>query len=209
MRIDGFAVPSLIFLVLLVCSSTARADPITFTIGNNPEPDEENILLNTGVTGTPTSAVFGVTNQTRILIAFNTVTDILVVPASGQARIEALDGLINTITITIPNGGTFRDIILNPFAGSGTATVQVVTENSRTFFSYTLGNGENFLTIIAGPESRPMLSVSIIAPDGFTDLREPRISGVSGGVPEPVPEPATMVLLGLGLLGVVARRRSR
>jgi hypothetical protein len=195
MRVVKIAVPFLTLIVVIAFSITAaKADSVTFTIGNNPQSNEENILLNSGATGT---TVFGLTNQTNLQVAFSSTTDTLVEPSSGQARVEALDGLVNNISISIPNG-TFTDVILNPFFGSGTADVTVVTANNQTFtFSYTLTNGQNFLTIVADPGTS-IFSVTINAPGGFTDLRQPRISGAASNVPEP----ATMLLFGSGLLGI-------
>lgn len=203
MRVQRFAVPFFSLIAVLVFSVTsARADNVTFTVGNNPQPDEENILLSSGLSGT---TVFGLTNQTQLQVAFSSTTDTLMEPSSGQARVEAVDGLVNNISISIPNG-TFHDIILNPFFGSGTAEVTVVTANNETFtFSYTLGNGQNFLTILADPGTA-IFSVTINAPGGFTDLRQPRISGAAATA-ENVPEPATMVLFGSGLLGIATAFR--
>ncbi len=189
---------------IALCSViTAKADSVTFTIGNNPQSDEENILLNSGTSG---AAVFGLTNQTQLQVRFSSTTDLLVEPSSGQARVEAADGLLNNITISVP-GGTFHDIILNPFFGSGTANVSVVTSTNATFpFAYQLSNGQNFLTIVADPGTL-IFSVTINAADGFTDLRQPRISGATVNVPEP----ASMFLFGIGLLatatGVLKHRR--
>ncbi|HKR20975.1 MAG TPA: PEP-CTERM sorting domain-containing protein [Pyrinomonadaceae bacterium] len=139
-------------------------------------------------------------------MSFSSTTDILVAPSNGQARVESLDGLVNNITISVPNG-SFHDLIVNPFFGSGTANVTVVTTNNEVFnFSYSLGNGQNFLTIVADAGTR-ISSVTINAPGGFTDLRQPRISGAEANVPEP----ATMLLFGFGLLGTATavRRRRR
>src|SRR5689334_23757291 len=174
MRVEKLVIPFLTLIAVIAFSiTTAKADSVTFTIGNNPQQDEENILLNSGATGV---TVFGLTNQTQLQVAFSSTTDTLVEPSSGQARVEALDGLVNNITLSIPNG-TFSDVILNPFFGSGTADVTVVTSNNQTFtFSYTLTNGENFLTILANPGTT-IFSVTINAAGGFTDLRQPRISG--------------------------------
>jgi hypothetical protein len=202
MSIRRIVVPSLVLLAIVIFSGViAKADSVTFTLGNNPQSNEENVLLNSGATGT---TVFGLTNQTQLQVRFSSTTDTLVEPSSGQARVEALDGLVNNITISIPNG-TFTDIILNPFFGSGTANVSVVTANNQVFnFAYTLTNGENFLTIVADPGTA-IFSVTINAAGGFTDLRQPRISGAAANVPEP----ATMLSLGVGLFGTATAIKKR
>jgi len=68
-------------------------------------------------------------------------------------------------------------------------------------------NGQNFLTITtAGGESIVSTSLSYSLTDGFTDLRQLRISGLSV-----VPEPATYTMLasGLGILAVARARMLR
>jgi len=181
----------------------AKADDVTFSTGNNPQPDEQNVLLNNGMIG---NTVFGMTNQSGLQVSFSSTTDSLMIPSGGQARVEAADGLLNNVTISVP-GGTFRALIVNPFFGSGTATVNVTTANNQTFsFSYALGNGQNFLTLF-GTQGTLLSSVTINAPGGFTDLRQPRIAGVAGvGT---IPEPATLFLLGMGLIGFAKKMRGR
>jgi hypothetical protein len=75
-------------------------------------------------------------------------------------------------------------------------------------FTYQLGNGNNFLTIVAeGGET--IESTTIDAPNEFADLRQPRISGAA--LSPRVPEPGVALLLGaaLGALSLYRGRKSR
>jgi len=185
---------------------------IIFTLGNHPQPGEENVLLSTGSTG---NTVFGVTNTTHTPVEFNS-TQTLTEPANGQARIEATNGTsqigLTNVTISVPNG-TYGDLIFNPditgTIGVAGGTLHVsVTDNMNVVspFDYTLGNGQNFLTITTtGGESIVSTSLSYSDPAGFTDLRQIRISGIA------VPEPATGIMLatGLGILAVARVRMLR
>jgi hypothetical protein len=191
-------------------ADTARAG-ITFTPGNNPQPGQENILLNTGTSG---STVFGETNQTHTSVSFSSTTDSLLLPSMGQARVSAVDGLVNNLTISVP-GGYYTGLIINPFkpGGSGTNTAYLTAIVNKvgggTYtanYHYDLGNGENYVTIVAdGGES--IQSLTIDDAKGFQDLRQPRISGLGENA---VPEPASIVMGAMALGGIgLARLRGR
>ena len=177
-------------LLVAIGAPAAYADGV-FTLGNHPQPNEQNILFGSTQMG---ATVFGSTNFTDATEQFSSKTDALMVTSSGQAKVTAVDGLINDITITIP-GSAFGDFILNPFkpAVNSDLTVTVTMSDASvfTFGPYGSINGNNFLTITtSGGEL--ISSVTIDSPGGFEDLRQPRISA-----PEvsSVPEPSSLLLL--------------
>jgi hypothetical protein len=201
------------FLLLI---ATALFAPVlcwagmTFELGNNPQPNEENVLLNSGMTG---NLVTGTTNQTGATVNF-TSTQTLTEPSSGQARIEATNGSgqvgLTNVSFSLASG-SFEDTIFNPFIGGtvgtsgGTATVTAVANDGVSTFSYTLGNGNNFLTVFAtGGELIESVSLSYSLTAGFTDLRQVRISGVTAPT---VPDSgATLSLLGASVIGLALLR---
>jgi len=205
-------------LVLVVASCGILNASIIFTLGNHPQPGEANILLNSGGTGT---MVTGTPNGFPSFAVNFTSTETLAEPSSGQARItDDVIGVPLTNLMIALALGTYGDLIINPFIGGcatcagGTATITVNSVDSGgnpeapSTFTYTIDNGDNFLTIVASGGER-ITSTSIDNPGGFDDLRQPRISGL--GLSTTVPEPGTSVLLLFGLASVAAGclRRSR
>jgi hypothetical protein len=183
---------------------------IIFTLGNNPQPGEENVLLNQGETG---NLVTGLTNQSHTPIEFVS-TQTLTIPANGQARIEATSGGSQVALSDIHIGrssffDTFTDAIFDMHIGGtigtsgGTATITAIATNGTSSFTNTLGNGQNFLTVVA-TGGEVINEIGISYPTGFTDLRQVRISGVGGvSVPD---SGATLTLLGASMLAVALLR---
>src|SRR5438094_9447494 len=96
--------------IVLFGPSLSRAD-LNITLGNNPQPGEENVLLNTGTTG---NTVLGTLNQSGFFVNF-TSTQVQTEP-SNVARIEATNNSsqvpVTDISFSLANG-TFTDAIFN------------------------------------------------------------------------------------------------
>ena len=189
--------------VVLMWASEAQATAI-LTIGNDPQLDE-NVLLNTGLSGNP---IFGTTNQTGLAVRF-TGTEDLTAPASGQARIEAVDGFFTSLIIDVPNG-SFTSLIFNPDATmDGTVDFTATTNTGVQVFNDIAlsGSGNNFFTFTTIDGQR-FLSIAFEADVPLADAAQFRIGGAQPDVHDVPDAASTLSLLGLGVAGIaVARRR--
>jgi len=198
-------------VVSLVLSSAAYAGPI-LTVGNNPQSGDENILLNTGVVDNP---VFGLTNQSGLTVQFLS-NELLVAPSNGQARVEALDGTLTYLDVSMP-GNSFRSLIFNLDAdANGTIdfTAYDTDGNAFVFSDYALGkSGSNFFTFTTDSLAFSHISFTTDTPVTLTDAEQFRIgtAGLSttAEVPAAVPEPVTLLMDGSGLVGCAARMRRK
>jgi len=96
-------------IALTILITPAFADAV-FTLGNHPQPNEQNILFHTDQMAT---TIDDFTNQsnTEVVISFTVNT---LMGTEGQSDIDdASGGLLHDITFTVP-GHTFSDFIFNP-----------------------------------------------------------------------------------------------
>ena len=216
------APPRLLGLAALAAalfSAQPASAQTTLTAGNVPQAGDENILLNTGTTG---FSVLGTSNQTGFQVNFSS-TEEITAPASGQARVEATDGVVNNLGFEVV-GGTFTSAIFNPFIGGANAppdgvlkiTVLSTTNGNanaaQVFNNVVIGNGSNFQTLAVSAQNGTVINkVLLESTTGFVDLRQVRIGQSTSTDGSLVPEPVSLALVLPGLLplGLLVLRRRR
>ncbi len=199
-------------IVGLAFSATAKADIVVVTGVNNQGTD--NVLLNPA---TDVLTVTGTVGQNNLLVNFTSTSGsgLLSANPSGQATVSGGTGnvALTQLTFSLANNDTFTRAVFNINAEtSGSVLIHVEGINiTGGFFEDDFlldANGQNFFTVTA-INGQLIQSISLTGINGatFEDVRQVRLGGSE--IVETIPEPATMLLLGTGLVGAAAGIRRR
>ena len=176
-------------LALFVHVDLASANLILNTGLVGGSGDVENVLFS--IADQSATTVVGELNQSGEVVEF-TSDEILINPAGGQARLEAIDGAFSQVSITMQNATLgFTKIQFNiDAADDGFADITLVDQFGTAFlFNQPLnGNGQNFFTGQA-LDDQVIVSAAISTSVSMTDISDLQQVRIGSTVIPPVVDP--------------------
>jgi PEP-CTERM motif len=211
------------FAIMVIASSTAFADPIVITIGNPGNQNTDNVLFNNGSLVHSGALVQGDFNGSGagFIVDFTSASGNGNLGVSGGQAV-LVGGTGNTpftnVTVQLEDNATFKKLILNIDITNGLPpptqvqfTVNYTLMGGQVFNQvFTVDtNGQNFFGIEAF-EGAVINSVTVqgLGNTTFAEINQWRLGGFAPAN-EPVPEPASLFLMGSGLLGAAGAIRRR
>jgi hypothetical protein len=206
-----YLVPRRLLLAIAVlgfvgaAAGSANADIVVVIGVNNQGTD--NVLLSPA---TDLLTVTGTVGENDALVEFTSSSGsgLLSANPSGQATITGGTGNtdLTQLTFGLDNNDPFTRAVFNINAatdGSVVILVEGINIGGGFFEDVFIvdANGQNFFTVTA-INGQSIQSIALTGINGatFQDLRQVRLGG--GALAETVPEPATISMLGAGLLGL-------
>jgi hypothetical protein len=210
----AYALAASAALFLAAASSPAGATVI-LDVGPGVLQPDENLLFNNGPT--PGLTIEGVTNQSGLIATLTGGEELSAF--GGQARVRAADASLNT-TFTF-NGFAnqlfgfdfadgavaFTETEFRVFGGTATQLTLTFVDTAGEVFQQTLAIPKSGYFNASAIDGQLIDYFSIAANGTLGDIRQIRIGGVTGVVPEPATW--AMMLLGFGAAGAVLRTRRR